>query len=424
MPSDTRSRATSIASTTASRFRAWAWRSNGRACSWSQGPACSRWRPVRAGAARWPRGVAPPKWSGFLDGLLQTCPSRPPRDLPAIASSRAVDRRRSVFGAIRCSAGDRWTRRPLDHGGPLDRLDPCTPLHPPASQPSFARSPSLAPLGTGVRPSMACSRAARAASWGLRRQRRGQSHAARHDGPGTAADISVIALVGERGREVRSFLEHDLGPEGLARSVVVGVHLRPPAPRATASSVRGHGHCRVLPGPGQERAADDGLGDPLRPWRSARWGWPRANRPRPRGTRRRCSRCCRACSERAGNVRGRGSITAFYTVLVEGDDHTEPIADHVRAILDGHIVLSRELPHAITTRRSTSCTAVSRTMPDVATVQHRLKPGRSGVAGDDSRHRGPGQRRRIRAGQQSGVWTRHSGSATRSRRTCGSRPRS
>jgi flagellum-specific ATP synthase len=79
--------------------------------------------------------------------------------------------------------------------------------------------------------------------------------------------------------------------------------------------------------------------------------------------------------ERAGNLRGRGSITGFYTVLVEGDDQNDPIADSVRAIVDGHIVLSRDLGARNHYPAIDVLASVSRTMPEVTTVEHRQRAG-------------------------------------------------
>ena len=161
----------------------------------------------------------------------------------------------------------------------------------------------------------------------------------------TSADVNVICLVGERGREVREFIERDLGPEGLARSVVVVATSDQPAlvrikAAFTATAIAEHFRDQ-----GARRDADDGLGHALR-------DGPARGRPGDRRAARHarlhaaaCSRCCRSCSS-ARARRQRGSITGLYTVLVDGDDMNEPIADAVRSILDGHIVLSRELAHA------------------------------------------------------------------------------
>ncbi|KGM14926.1 ATP synthase, partial [Actinotalea fermentans ATCC 43279 = JCM 9966 = DSM 3133] len=158
---------------------------------------------------------------------------------------------------------------------------------------------------------------------------------------GTEAEVSVIALVGERGREVREFLEDDLGPEGLARSVVVvATSDEPPLVRLRAAfvatriaeSFRDQGRDVVLMMDSLTRVAmaqrEIGLSV----------GEPPATRGYPPSTFSLLAQLL----ERAGTA-ARGSVTGIYTVLVDGDDHNEPIADAARSILDGHVVLSRDL---------------------------------------------------------------------------------
>lgn len=158
---------------------------------------------------------------------------------------------------------------------------------------------------------------------------------------GTDAEISVIALVGERGREVREFLEDDLGPEGLARSVVVVSTSDEPAlmrlraafvATRIAESFREQGADVMLMMDSLTRVAmaqrEIGLSV----------GEPPATRGYPPST----FSVLAQLLERAGTAET-GSITGMYTVLVEGDDHNEPIADAARSILDGHVVLDRKL---------------------------------------------------------------------------------
>ncbi len=158
---------------------------------------------------------------------------------------------------------------------------------------------------------------------------------------GTEAEVSVIALIGERGREVREFLEDDLGPEGLARSVVVIATSDQPAMvrlRAAfvatriAEDFRSQGRDVVLMMDSLTRVAmaqrEIGLSV----------GEPPATRGYPPSTFSMLAQLL----ERTGTDAS-GSVTGIYTVLVDGDDHNEPIADATRSILDGHVVLTREL---------------------------------------------------------------------------------
>jgi flagellum-specific ATP synthase len=159
----------------------------------------------------------------------------------------------------------------------------------------------------------------------------------------TSADVIVVGLIGERGREVKEFIEQSLGPEGLARSVVVAA----PADTWPLMRLQGASYATSI----AEYFRDQGknvllIMDSLTRYAMAQReialaiGEPPATKGYPPSVFAKLPQLV----ERTGNgTKGGGSITAFYTVLTEGDDQQDPIADSARAILDGHVVLSRQL---------------------------------------------------------------------------------
>lgn len=232
--------------------------------------------------------------------------------------------------------------RPLDLSGPLNLQDR-VPLQSRPFNP-LLRAPIRETLDVGVRAINALLPVGRGQRMGLfAGSGVGKSMLLGMMARYTDADVTVVGLIGERGREVKEFIEQILGPEGLARSVVVA------APADTPPLMRLHGAAYATAI--AEYFRDQGknvllIMDSLTRFAMAQReialavGEPPATRGYPPSVFARLPQLV----ERAGNgVEGGGSITAFYTVLTEGDDPMDPIADNARAILDGHIVLSRSL---------------------------------------------------------------------------------
>jgi len=272
---------------------------------------------------------------------------------PYVAAPRLGERRQSErasgYGMLRLPLGDGLLGRVVDaQGTPMDRMGPIADVHslPLDRQPINAmdRAPVRTTLDTGVRAINALLTIGRGQRIGLfSGSGVGKSVLLGMMARYTKADVIVVGLIGERGREVKEFIEDILGPEGRARSVVVAA----PADSPPLLRMQGAAYATAI----AESFRDKGqhvllLMDSLTRYAMAQReialaiGEPPATKGYPPS----CFAKLPQLVERSGNgLHGFGSITAFYTVLSEGDDQQDPIADAARAILDGHIVLSRAL---------------------------------------------------------------------------------
>jgi flagellum-specific ATP synthase len=263
---------------------------------------------------------------------------------------------------------------PIDGKGPIDGVEEYS-VHPLETNPLERRNIEET-LGTGVRSIdglLTCGKGQRIGIFGGSGV--GKSTLLGMMARYTSADVNIISLVGERGREVRAFIEKDLGEEGLKRSVVVvSTSDQPPLLRIRAALVattvaeyfRDLGKDVLLVMDSVTRFA----------MAQREVGLAAGEPPSSKGYTPSVFSLLPRLLERAGNFMSGGSITGFYTVLVEGDDMTEPIADAVRSILDGHIVLSRELAW----RNHYPCidvmASISRLMPDLVSQSYLQNAGK------------------------------------------------
>jgi flagellum-specific ATP synthase len=267
--------------------------------------------------------------------------------------------------------------RPLDQFGPLN-ANAAAPLSVRAANP-LGRAPISETLDTGVRAINALLTVGRGQRMGLfAGSGVGKSMLLGMMARYTSADVIVVGLIGERGREVKEFIEQILGEDGLKRSAVVAAPAdNPPLMRLQAAA-----YTTAI----AEHFRDQGLNvllimDSLTRYAMAQReialaiGEPPATKGYPPSVFAKLP----ALVERTGNGRpGGGSITAFYTVLTEGDDQQDPIADSARAILDGHIVLNRTLAEAghypaIDIEQSISRVMHGITTPEQQALARRLK---------------------------------------------------
>lgn len=310
---------------------------------------------------------------GLSNGQLLLTPLGALRGLAPDSEVVATGRESEV------GVGDALLGRVLDaNGAPLDDLGPlaterAAPVHADPPRP-LARRPIVRPLATGVRAIdalLTCGEGQRLGVFAMAGG--GKSTLLGMLARGSVADVNVIALIGERGREVREFIDDSLGSAGRAKSVVVvATSDRPALERQKAAYVataiaehfRARGQRVLFLFDSVTRFAralrDVGLavGEP-----PVRRGYPPS-----------VFSALPALFERAGNDSA-GSITGFYSVLVEDDDAADPIGEEVRSILDGHIVLSRKLAQTHHYPAIDALASVSRVMPRIVGPEHLAAAG-------------------------------------------------
>ncbi|MGA9993017.1 MAG: flagellar protein export ATPase FliI [Thiobacillaceae bacterium] len=286
-----------------------------------------------------------------------------------IPRRRAQDRVRQVavgpqlLGRVMDGAG-----RPLDNLGPL-MMDKRVPLYSRPINP-LERAPIRKALDVGIQSINALLTVGRGQRLGLfAGSGVGKSILLGMMARYTDADVVVVGLIGERGREVKDFIENNLGPEGMARAVVVAA----PADNPPLMRLNGAAYAMSI----AEYFRDQGkhvllIMDSLTRYAMAQRevalaiGEPPATKGYPPSVFAKLPQL----AERAGNAKtGGGSITAFFTVLMEADDEQDPVADAARAILDGHIVLSRELAEAGLYPAIDVEASISRALPDLADAE-------------------------------------------------------
>ena len=293
---------------------------------------------------------------------------RPGSEVVATGRSLRVAVGRQLLGRVLDGLG-----RPLDGKGPIEQeaevRAACSPPHP------LARQRIQETLALGVRAIDGLMSLGKGQRIGIfSGSGVGKSTLLGMIARNTSADVNVIALVGERGREVRDFLEKDLGEEGLARSVVVvATSDQVPVARLRAAQVatgiaeyfRDLGLDVLLMMDSVTRVA----------WAQREIGLASGEPPTTRGYTPSVFAVLPQLLERSGTS-AKGSITGLYTVLVEGDDMNEPVADTVRGILDGHIVLSRELAARNHYPAIDVLSSVSRLMLDITSPDQQDFAGR------------------------------------------------